>query len=394
MRRFFVPLLLGLAAAPLAAQRQRVELAALEARAVTDSNDPVAHYGLAMGYWEKKRWDDAEKSLRQALVVSPNYADAYLALSQLPVKRGKSYWERLEKTQGDSGVRKELVASLANYRRAFLLNPLVDLRLLGDVDLDRGFYRFDGRMVFLGPWWMSDLERAINKLNHSKYDEAARDIEKLAAKKPFLGENRNLPDLLLFWRGIIAAHQDSFPRAVDAFAVLTGRAKAREQDTTRFVANPMETNDYRFILATLLFLDGRYQHAIPTFRRTLEIDLALYPAHVQLARMHEARGELAEAMAERQLAVDVSPDNSDLLVDQAGTMIKAGKIAAALEPLAEAARVNRRDPRIPYLQGIAQEELGNAAASDSAFQRFLLLAPSRFDAQKQEITRRLQGRTP
>lgn len=392
--RVLLPLALLLALATPAAA-QRVELADLQARARADSNDPIAHYDLAMGYWEKKQWDNAERALREALSISPSYADAYLALSQLPVKRGKGYWKDIEKSRGDSGVMTEVTTMVNNYRRAFLLNPLVDLRLLGKVDLAERpqFIVVNGRLMFIpAPFWAHDLERAINSLNSGKYDQASLQIEKLVAQKPFLGENKNLPDQLLWWRGLIAAHQDSLGSAVNAFAVLTGRAKAREADTTASAESPMRTNDYRFILATLLYLDHRFEHAIPTFRRTLEIDLGLFPAHVQLARMHEERGEMKESLAERQLAVDVSPDNSDLLVDLAASLIKVGRYDDALPPLTEAERLNRRDARIPYLLGLAHEELQHRPCSDSAYARFMAIAPSRYDAQKSELARRLQAR--
>lgn len=393
LRRLLLSLLLGLAARPGSAQ-QRVELTVLQSRAAADSNDPVAHYDLAMGYWEKKKWDDAERELRQAIAISPSYAEAYLALSQVPVKRGRDYWRSIQKARGDSGVMTEFNALMSNYRRAFLLNPLVDLRVLGKVDIDQSGAHDIGGIIFslMAPAWMSELEGAVNKLNSGKYDEAGEKVEKLAARKPFLGENRNMPDLLLWWRGLIAAHQDSLARAVDVFAILTARNKVREQDTLATAEAPMRTNDYRFILATLLYLDHRYEFAIPTFRKTLEIDLGLYPAHVQLARMHEARGEMDQALTERQRAVDVSPDNSDLLVDLAGTLLKVGRYGDALAPLGEAERLNRRDPRIPYLLGVTHDELQHPAAADSAFARFLAIAPSKYEAQKVELSRRLQAR--
>jgi tetratricopeptide (TPR) repeat protein len=394
--RRIVPILVPLLAlaTPLAAQQ--VGIGALEARAATDSNDPIAHYDLAMGYWDQKRWNEAERSLNQAIAISPNYADPYLALSQLALKRGDKYWKEREKKIGEEATRTEFLTSFGNYRRAFLLNPLVDLRLMGKVDLAERvqFLVVNGRLLILdAPRWAHDLEKAINSLNTGKYEAASAQIEKLVRKKPFEGNNQNLPDQLLWWRGLIAAHRDSFAAAVDAFAVLTGRAKAREADSTVTAPSPMQTNDYRFILATLLYLDHRYDHAIPTFRRTLEVDLGLFPAHVQLARMHEARGEMREALAERQLAVDVNPENSDLQVDLAASLIKVGRFADALAPLAEAERLNRRDSRIPYLLGVVHEELQHRATSDSAYARFLAIAPSRYEAQKLELARRLQARS-
>ena len=62
-----VPLLAGTLAVPgLPAQQappRPPTLPELEAQAVRDSNDATVHYQLAMAYWDRKRWDDAERAL-------------------------------------------------------------------------------------------------------------------------------------------------------------------------------------------------------------------------------------------------------------------------------------------------------------------------------------------
>jgi Tfp pilus assembly protein PilF len=65
----------------------------LEARVRADSNDAVVHYELAMGYWSAKRWDDADRTLHQAVSLAPQYSEAYLALSALTFARGEKYWK-------------------------------------------------------------------------------------------------------------------------------------------------------------------------------------------------------------------------------------------------------------------------------------------------------------
>jgi hypothetical protein len=60
--------------------------------------------------------------------------------------------------------------------------------------------------------------------------------------------------------------------------------------------------------------------------------------------------------------------------------------------LAEAARVNPRDASVPYLQGLVADALRDSAGALDAYARFLAIAPSRYAAQRQEVTQRLGRR--
>jgi len=53
----------------------------------TDSNSPEGHLFLAISLVGQNRFDDAEKSVREALLRKPNYADAYLVLGQVYSQR-------------------------------------------------------------------------------------------------------------------------------------------------------------------------------------------------------------------------------------------------------------------------------------------------------------------
>jgi Tfp pilus assembly protein PilF len=45
----------------------------------------VVHYELAIGYWRLRRIAQADRELHQALALAPQYAEAYLALSAIPM---------------------------------------------------------------------------------------------------------------------------------------------------------------------------------------------------------------------------------------------------------------------------------------------------------------------
>lgn len=389
-----VTLALGLLAltAPLAAQ-DRAALEDLERRARRDSNDAVAHYDLAMGYWARKKWDLADRELRTAVAIAPSYADAWLALSAIFEAQGERYHnERIERL-GEDSVRAAYEASARYFRRAFQLNPLVDLRVLGRAEPRRGIFvpiKFGNRFGYIipAPPWEKDLVRGLNEVRQGRYPEAYRRLTELAEDRRFGGNDMDLPAEILWYRGLAAAHVSEFDRAIRDFAILTRRAFDRESDTT-YNGPPLATNDYRYILATLLYLAGRHDQAVPVFQRALEFDLGLWAAHVQLARMHEGAGRLPEALAERRLAVAANPDEAEPHVDLAMTLLRGGQNAEALQSLGTAEELNRRDARIPYLRGVVAYHVGDSAQGRAAFGRFLAIAPSRMTEQVAEVRARL-----
>lgn len=383
------------AASPLKAVAQGASERSLDSlitRAAADVNDPTAHYNLAMGFWDKKRWDEAEKELHTAVTIAPAYAEAYLALSALPKAKGEKYWKKRLKAEGQEAVRAVFVESNSHYRQAFLLNPLVDLGVLGKFEAeDRVTFRVNGRylIALVPPWWSDEVEKGINDFRQARYDTAFDRFQKVIADRR-IGGDTLAPMPVLWYHGLAAAHLANFDTAVRDFAVLTGRGVAIEKARSEpDVTLPLLTNDYRYVLATMLYLGGRYDDAIPTFKRTLEIDPALYVSHVQLARIYSAARMWDEAIRERQAAVDANAEDADLYLELGATLLQSGRTADAEEPLRRAAEMNPRDSRIPYLLGMVLTQLGKESEARVAFQRFLDIAPSGYADQIQEVKARL-----
>lgn len=368
-------------------------LADLERLARVDSNDATVHYQLGMAYWGRKQWDRAESAFRTAILVAPSYADPHLALGVLPARRGDTYWKERRRREGEEKVAEVLREYAGHFRRAFLLNPLVDLKVLARFEDEKSGFLLakDGRVVFLvEPWWSDELTRAANEFRETRYQAAYERLSRLTADERFSGQDIDLPGQLLWFQGLAAAHVGNFDHAIRNIGILTGRAFAAQQDTTRTEGwLPFVTNDYRFLMATLMYLGKRHDEAIPTFQRTLEFDLGLYVAHVQLARMYEEQGRLDDALKERRLALDVNQDDPDLLVDLAMTLIKMNRLAETEDPLTEAASRNPRDPRVPYLQAKVARALNKPAEARAAFTRFVAMAPSRFAKLKSEALQAL-----
>jgi len=368
-------------------------LEVLERQARRDSNDAVVHYQLAMAYWTRKKWDQAEAALRTAVIIAPSYADAWLALSAIFDARGERYYgERLERL-GEDSLRGAYEASTRAFRRAFHLNPLVDLRVLGRAEPRRGIFvpvKFGSRfgIVIAPPPWEKELVRGLNEFREARYQKAYERFTELAEDRRFDGDDTHLPTEILWYRGLAAAHVGHFDRAIRDFAILTGRAYERESDST-YQGPPLATNDYRYILATLLYLAGNHEQAVPVFQRALEFDLGLYAAHVQLARMHEAAGRMEEALRERRLAAAVNTAEADPEVDLAMTMLRLGRTGEAAQALERAEALNPRDARIPYIRGTVLSHLGERDQARVALARFLAIAPSRMAEQIAEARQAL-----
>jgi len=100
MHRFAVVIVsvlgLGVGAGTVQAQfRLPMKLEELERRMHADSNDPAAHFNVALAYWNAKRWQDADKALRTAITLDPRFAPAYVALNYLPFAQRPSLWDEV-----------------------------------------------------------------------------------------------------------------------------------------------------------------------------------------------------------------------------------------------------------------------------------------------------------
>src|ERR1051325_6682281 len=87
----------GALCAPAAAQfRLPVKLDELERRAHADSNDPAAHFNVALGYWNAKRWEDADGSFRTGIGLDHGFAPAEVACPSGAFAGGPSLWDEVQ----------------------------------------------------------------------------------------------------------------------------------------------------------------------------------------------------------------------------------------------------------------------------------------------------------
>ena len=344
-------LLIAADAAPVSAQRIRLpeNLRTLEQRARADSNDPAAHFNVALAYWNDERWDDARRSLEQAVAIDSRFAAAWLALAMLPFGERRRLWREIDENRVPVEWAGALETSDRHYRRALLIDPLVDFRIVGAAVPGRDaawlsspqleqIYDF----LFRG---FDDFRQGDYRNAHSRFQEYLREID--ADRFP----NR-APNVILYLRGLAAGHIEMWDAAIADFQLLFERHLAEER-RDELLRIPLATNELRYVLAVMHERSGALDEAIRLYQEALGEDVGLYMANVQLAVIHEARGDMPAALRERQAAINANPDDPSLVYDLALTEIRAGQWAQAARTLRQAAEANPRDARIPYYRGLA-----------------------------------------
>lgn len=380
-----------LVSSPAAASAQRFKLPAglkdLQQVARRDSNDAAAHYNLALAYWNEKRWDDAERSLKAAIAIEPAFASAHLALSSLPYARRPRLYDELAERRVPDEWKPILSEAERHYRQAFLLDPFCDVRVVGTILPDTPVL-LGGRAQFAREFFESYL-RGLRALLEGKYDDAFGGFQ--GAVRAVDGERHpdRIPTTLRWWRAIAAAHTERWDLAeADLEDLVSEQRDVEEGD--ELVILPLHTNEFRYVLAVIKDRSGKPDEARSLYQTALGYDVGLYMANVQLARLHERAKEWDLAIKERQAAVNANPDDSSLQYDLGVTFAKGGRWDDAERALAAAVEANPRDTRSLYYLGIVRMTIDKPAEARHAFEQFLALAPSRYGNQIADAKRRLE----
>lgn len=391
MRTFPILAAALLLAAPLGAQRLKLsmKLPELEERAKADSNDAAAHYNVALGYWSAKRYDDAERELRTAVGIEPRFAPAHLAIAYLPFARRPKLWDEIFENEVPADQLEALKASDREYRHAFLIDPMVDLRILGAAEWKKP--DFIDAQRYLGEAWalffqgFADCQEGKYQDCHGRFVTLIREID---------GDRYadRIPNSVLWYKGIAAAHLARWDDAASAFRLLLAR---QDRDSTaaaawgEFSRVPLRSNEYRYVLATILQEEGKTNDAITLFHQMLESDFGYYMAHVRLANIYEGVKDYPHAVEERMAAVNTNPDDASLLLDLGVTLGKAGMMPQAETRLQAAVDANPRDTRAWFWLGLAQLGQGKRDQARQSLATFVTLSPTRYAPQVTMAKQRL-----
>ena len=363
----------------------------IEAWAREDTNDFRRLYYVALAHWKWHHLDKADSLLRLVARMEPRYAEPYLALYYLPyARRSRLSDEDLRDHVPDSW--KPAVKEAHDfYERAFRIDPMVSLEILEVVydikdphELEMSvaeyqeYLRYYAWAVDLGLGRYRSARERLARLGQSQYQES---------KHP-----ERVPTYLLLYRGLAAAHGAQFDSAIVDFRSLLERAlKPAKRDEIIHV--PLQDNEYRFMLGALQQMAGHADSAIALYQESLEHDLSLATAHTYLAGIYDRSGRAADALLERQRAVDVNGEDPAALFDLAMSLFNSGHVMDAVNHCYKAIGLNSRFSPPYYLLGRAGEALGDQEEARNKYAQFLERAPLRLADLRADAQQRL-GKLP
>lgn len=391
-RRLAILLLLLLSPALALAQRVSllVPLDQLEAIARRDSTDPLALYDLGLGYWVSGDYDSAEVTLRRAAGIDPRVAEVQLALAYLPYGKRPKLWREESKGKVPPEYVEVVRESNDRFRRTFMLDPMVDMRVVGLVIPPRDAIIIGGN----ADRYYAALVLGLEYFWGGDYASAYASLEKAFAISGDTARDK-VPGFLLWYHGLAAAHLALYPVALQDFQLLLDRALEREKSdsVTRFSVLP--SIDIRYVQATVLRRSGNLPDAKAQLEEVLTADLSYEMAHAQLAEIAEKEHRWSDAIVERQRAIETSPGDVGLRLDYALTLAKAGRHADALVEFSQVQEQLPLNARVPYYMGQSAIALGRTEEAMQYFRRFAALAPSRFTPQVRQLEQRYGNlRTP
>ena len=363
----------------------------MEAWVREDTNDAQRQYYLALRQWKEHHWQQTDSLLRLALKLEPRYADACLALYFLPYARRTTLADEEDRDRVPEAWKPVVEEAHRFYQRAFRTDPMVNLQVMGIAfevqepqvrDYSTNAWLYYQRYYA----WFIDL-------GMGRYRSAADRLEKLAQRDFNEAHHpEDVPDYILWYRGLAEAHSTQFDQAISDFRALLDRQLHKAQ-RDELVHVPLRDNEYRFMLASLHHMAGHTDSAVALYQQALANDLGLVMAHTYLASIHEGEGRAAEALVERRRAAEVNNDDPTALFDLAASYFNAGQLIEADEPLRQAIKLNARYSPSYYLLGRVTEELGLPEEARDHYNEFLARSPLRAQDLRADATRRL-GKLP
>lgn len=278
-----------------------------------DSRSAQAYHNLGLVYYLQHKYPEAETCLGKALRLDPSLVNARVLLGASLVREGElergitELEQALKLRLSESGEKTaraalyEALSARENYTQALdVLKPLVEkypqdadlLYDLGQTYLQLSAQAF--RKIMLVDPQSSRVHQILadSLAKQGHYREAIHEYQLALQQKP------DLPGVH-YQIGTLYRAYDNTP---------AGERAAIQEFEAELKANPYDAwSEYR--LGLIDWKRHDVQNADSHFRRALQIDKALVPARIAVARLLETKGELEKAEEQLKLAEKLDPGN-------------------------------------------------------------------------------------
>ena len=121
---------------------------------------------------------------------------------------------------------------------------------------------------------------------------------------------------------------------------------------------------------------GRHEEAMGGYRRSLELDPYLVPALINLANIHYARDEIAEAQALYERAISLDTDVFEAHFNLGNILHDLGRFPEALVCYRDALRLNPLYADAHFYMAVTLEKSGRSAEARPHWRSYQRLAPN------------------
>lgn len=309
------------------------------------------------------------------------------------------------------GISDELTSRLAAVRRLLVVSPgeseqldtdikklskdlNIDYLLKGTVRWNRGgtgpeMVRITPKLIRVSDGnllWAGSYDRVLDDIFQVQTEIAGSVLAELNVT--ILGGERravearatdNMEAYQAYLQGMYVAQSmidEELFRAVSLFE------KAVDLDSNFALAHAaMSMVQSRMIATRVDFSGDRIDNAEKSARRALELDPQLARAHLALAVfLTEGRRDTAGALAELEIARELSPYDIHVLLREGELLMNEGRCQKAIELLTRALDVDPTSYRAHWLLSFSLSLLRRHAEADSAIQRAIEINPDRLDA--------------
>jgi tetratricopeptide (TPR) repeat protein len=132
---------------------------------------------------------------------------------------------------------------------------------------------------------------------------------------------------------------------------------------------------YEYALGLLYMAQGKFGDAREALSRSLQEDLAFFPAHAALGRIAVIRRDTATAVSEYATAVELAPNDGAMRYWYGGALLRALRHAEGAEQLRQAIRLEPYFADSYMALGSAYEVLADTAKAAAAYGDYLKRAP-------------------
>jgi len=277
---------------------------------------PGAHSALAGFYYEQDRIEEAAATLEKAIDESKDNLDLIYSLARLHSSQGDeakadALVEQATKASPDE-ARPYLILSAHRDRKGDLPGALEAARKAVEVEPEHEDARLRVAEVM--------IEIGVKQEDDTQIAEGRELVEQLLVQKP------GHPGALL-----VKSKVDLYEKDIDA--AITGLRTAID-------ARP-EWAQAHFVLGTALAMKGDETSARSALARALEIDASLLQARRVLAQVHARLRENEYAVEEGRRYLRGRPDDTQLRILVAQSLIRLGKSQEAQNELAQIPEENR-----------------------------------------------------